>query len=104
MVGGRVAITDSASYGADRAADAGDLLMVICFVSAGLQWYFSILVKIYCLSTIVRVLNLVSKFLFLCVRKSCVYGGGMSRRWLQAERLRRLAASMKKELKSPHHE
>jgi hypothetical protein len=72
MVGGRVAITDSASYGADRAADAGDLLMVICFVSAGLQWYFSILVKIYCLSTIVRVLNLVSKFLFLCVRKSCV--------------------------------
>ena len=49
MVGGRVAITDSASYGADRAADAGDLLMVICFVSAGLQWYFSILVKIYCL-------------------------------------------------------
>ena len=70
-MGGRVAITDSASYGADRAADAGDLLMVICFVSAGLQWYFSILVKIYCLSTIVRVLNLVSKFLFLCVRKSC---------------------------------
>ena len=31
MVGGRVAITDSASYGADRAADAGDLLMVDLF-------------------------------------------------------------------------
>ena len=32
-MGGRVAITDSASYGADRAADAGDLLMVFVLLA-----------------------------------------------------------------------